>query len=208
VIRAGFNKVLVKPLKENNFIVKDGVVFYLDTSYSKERHAITFGEIVSNPSSISSDFRTDIETKEGDIVFFHYLATLNAIRDKKFIKTEGEEILYSVSYDSLYCAKRGEDIICLNGFILVRPLATYSNDKIGNVYLPESMLKKEQAGRGMVAHAGNPLNGEKKLVESGDEILYRKTSNVPIEYPLHQQMERYFRMKNDSILAISQSVIS
>lgn len=195
MILSGVNKVLIKPLKENDFIVKDGVVFYVNTSYQKEKHAITCGVVVSNP------LNTGAETKEGDIVFFHYLSTLNAIKDKKFIQTE-DGILYSVNYESLYCAKHGEKIICLNGFTLVKPLMVYKEDKIGEVYLPESMMQKEITGRGVVAHTSS------KLVKEGDEILYRKTSNVPIEYPLHQQMERYFRMKDTSILAISQNVIS
>ena len=72
----------------------------------------------------------------------------------------------------------------------------HKEDKIGDVYLPESMMQKEITGRGVVAHTSS------KLVKEGDEILYRKTSNVPIEYPLHQQMERFFRMRDDSLLAI------
>ena len=197
MILSGVNKVLIKPLKENDFIVKDGVVFYVNTSYQKEKHAISCGTIISNPLNKGSE----IETREGDIVFFHYLSTLNAIKDKKFIQTD-DGILYSVNYESLYCAKRGEEVICLNGFTLVKPLMVHKEDKIGDVYLPESMMQKEITGRGVVAHTGS------RLVSKGDEILYRKTSNVPIEYPLHQQMDRYFRMKDSSILAIAQSETS
>lgn len=204
MIRAGVNKVLVKPLKENDFIIKDGVVFYINTSYSKEKHAITCGVVVSNPAALDSDLKTDIETQEGDIVFFHYLATINAIKEKKYFQ-EGDSTIYSVNYASLYCAKRNDQIICLNGYVLVRPKMVYAQDKIGGVYLPESMLRQEWKGRGMVAYVGNPLKGEKKLVDQGDEILYRKTSNVPMQYDLHASLEgdnKFFRMKNDSIMAI------
>jgi len=210
MIRSGVNKVLIKPLKENDFIVKDGVVFYLDKSYQKEKHAITFGEIVANPPILEGHLKTTIETKVGDIVYFHYLAVINAIENKKFVETESG-IIYSVSYDSLYCCKRGEEIICLNGYTLVKPKMVHEKDRIGNVFLPDSMMKKEHLGRGYVAYTGNPLKGEKRLVNPGDEILYRKSSNVPIQYDLHASLEgdnKFFRMKNDSILAIAQSATS
>lgn len=204
-VKAGRGTILITPLKENDYVLMDGTKIYVDTSFNKEKHSITSGIAVSVCDVIDDSLRTTIEVIPGDIVLFHYLAVMNAVRDQKFFECDGRKY-YSIPYDSLYVVKREDQIICLNGFILVTPKMEHSQDKIGQIFLPDSMISKEQVSRGTVAFLGNPLAGEQEVVEPGDEIIFRKSSNVPLEYELHQALKKkYFRMKRDSILATSRT---
>ncbi len=210
-VKAGRGTVLVTPLKDNNYVNVDGQTVYVDTSFNKEKHAISSARVVSVCDEIDDSLRTTIEVVPGDTAFFHYLAILNAIRDNKVLECDGIKY-YPIPYESLYVAKRESktwnitSITCLNGFILVTPKMEHSQDRIGQIFLPDSMINQEQVSRGKVAHIGHPLIGEPEVTQVGDDIIFRKSSNVPLEYALHQAMgHKFFRMKRDSILAISRS---
>ena len=212
VVKAGYGTILVKPLKENNYVKVGDSKVYIDTTFQKEKHAVTCGEVVSVCDVLPEELRTDIEVKVGDIVYFHYLCTLNAVRDNKYLVCKGTPY-YSVPYESLYVAKResqvilgkNTQIVCLNGFVLVKPQMKYASNKIGKVLLPDSMMKEEKISRGEVAFIGTPLKGDKALVKRGDSIIFRKSSSVPLQYGLHASFDgdsKYYRMKNESILAV------
>lgn len=202
-VKAGFGKVLIKPLDDTSIIKVDGHELYIDTSFQKEKHTITYGEIVSVTDQIDDELRTEIEAKVGDIVYSHYLAIFNAIRDDKYYVEDGQ-FYYPVNYESLYCVKRANETICLNGYILVKPIKKYEEEKIGSVFLPDSMLQQEKASRGIVVSVGNPPRGRGSApCESGQEIIFRKSSSVKIQHPMHNTFgEEVYRMKADSVLAI------
>ncbi len=207
-VKAGHGTILVKPLKANNYANIGDSKIYVDTSYQKEKHSISYGEVISVCDTIPDSLRTTIEVHPGDIVFFHYLCVMNAIRDKKFLESQGQ-VYYSIPYESLYVSKRNpqssDQIICLNGFMLVTPTMEHSQDKIGKIFLPECMMAQEQVSRGRVAFIGSPLDGDKEVINPGVNVIFRKSSAVPLEYGLHQSLERkYYRMKRDSILAVSE----
>jgi len=219
-VKAGRGTVLITPLKENDYVFVGGAKVYVDTSFHKEKHSITCGRVISVCDQIDDSLRTTIEVQPGDVVFFHYLSVMNAIRDKKFLECDGRKY-YSVPYESLYVAKRTiqcwyppfvsgalsrleERIICLNGFILVTPKQEHTEDNIDGILLPECMLSKEQVSRGVVAYTGIPLSGEPEVVKPGDEIIFRKSSSVPLQYDLHASFDgtnKFYRMKRESVLA-------
>jgi len=233
-VKAGRGTVLITPLKENDYVFVGGAKVYVDTSFHKERHSITCGRVISVCDQIDESLRTTIEVQPGDVVFFHYLSVMNAIRDKKLLECDGRKY-YSVPYESLYVAKRTinlthgtlsekrfeiykegaleqmEIIVCLNGFLLVTPKKEHIEDNIGGILLPECMLSKEQVSRGVVAYVGSPLSGEPEVVRRGDEIIFRKSSSVALQYDLHASFDgtnKFYRMKRESVLATSRNETS
>jgi len=234
-VKAGRGTILITPIKENDHVQLGDQKVYVDTSFSKEKHSVSYGRVISVCDTIDESLRTTIEVLPGDIVFFHYLCVMNAIRDQKLFQCDGRKY-YSIPYESLYVAKRTimdpdrytpkemlniydttgmlpfqrksgiEYIICLNGFILVTPKMEHSQDKIGQIFLPDSMISQEQVSRGTVAYSGSLLNGEPEVIKPGDEIIFRKSSSVPLEYELHQAMKKkFYRMKRESVLATSRT---
>jgi co-chaperonin GroES (HSP10) len=200
--RATYNKVLVTPLQDNSIIKLSGVDVFLDTTFQKEKHAITCGRVVSIPTQIDDNLKTDIEVQVGDVVFFHYLSVINSLKDDRYF-IDGESVIYPVLYESLYCLMRNDSVIPLNGYILVAPISKHKEEKIGNIFLPESMLKEEVISKGIVRYIGKPLKGERQLCNAGDMVAFRKSSAVPIQYTLHDSVgEKLFRMKNDSIMGV------
>lgn len=200
-VKAGYGKVIVKPLEDTSIVKVGDNEFYIDTSYQKEKHTITCGEVVSVTHQIDESLKTCIEVQVGDIVFMHYLSLFNAIRDDKYY-VDNEQVYYPVNYESLYCLKRNNETICLNGYILVKPINKYEEEKIGDVFLPDSCIRQERASRGIVSYIGNPLKGEVNSCMIGEEIIFRKSSSVRMQYHLHNTFgEEVYRMKSDSILA-------
>jgi hypothetical protein len=62
-------------------------------------------------------WKTPLETKIGDTVWFHHLISKNCCE----INVDG--VIYKIiPYEDLFVAKRGDDVICLNGNVLLEEM--------------------------------------------------------------------------------------
>lgn len=197
--------LLVRANREEKFIhISSDMSIEIDTSFEPHKHAATYGTVISCCEKLSDHLETDMEVKPGDQVFFHYLVISNCIRDKKFVMCNGIPY-FMISYGSVYCCKRGEDVIPINGHILVEPVGGGYSEQIDGIYLPESVYTKNHNTIGMVKYVGKPLKGQKKTANPGDLICFTKTYNVPLQYELHSNLDgnkTYYRMKHDAVLVI------
>lgn len=200
------NHIIIKAGPENRYLkLTDDFQIQIDTSYEPEKHSVTWGEVVCVPASIDSDLQTTMEVKVGDKIYFHYLCIMNGIQQKKFIVCKGE-LYFIVKYESMYCCKRGEEVVPINGWMLVEPIDDSLPEKTNwGFYIPDNTRKKENKNQGIVRYMGNPLLGEKNLVSEGDRIFFVNAANVPMQYDMHASFEgnkKYFRMKNQHILGV------
>lgn len=116
------NKVLIKvhdPVLEKKSPGGIILISPTDTDWNPDVHADRYGIVESVPISLNRKkmmWRTTMELQVGDVVWYDYLMSLNS---DSFI-VDGVEYKL-MDYDYLYVAKRGEKIICLNGYCLFSP---------------------------------------------------------------------------------------
>jgi co-chaperonin GroES (HSP10) len=130
----------------------------------------------------------EIEVKEGDIAYFHYLC----IQDQTYLKTEYNEKFepvfqyYRIDYDQIFCVVRNKAIIPISGHVLAEPY--YSEDVVdvsegvkGKFYkdtdLVEEVFEKPAYLEAKLSFIGNPLGFEACNVKPGDRIFYTTFSN-------------------------------
>lgn len=221
-LRAIGNYILVKPnFNTDKVKLKSGEELWIDTSYEREKHAATTGTVIRVPERLyfsynnggqSVDFDVDMELKEGDKVYFHYLSCLNALKDCRYVVYEDEYYLW-IKYDSMYVGKRGEDIVMLNGWMLMEPI-NIDSFKSETLYVPETSKNTSSSKYARIKYFGKPVRNylrnknitEVNLkVEKGDVVMFDPHSDIPLQYDLHADLEgsnKFFRMQRKDITGI------
>lgn len=211
------NFILIRPDADNDRAGN----FYLDTSMRKFTHTSVIGTVVSVPAELiyygreaheirskgrirsqkeqdmlgfynqySTAFDVPVEVKEGDRVMYKTLAVDSA-------PVKGD--IVPIRYDNLIL-RFNNGIYPLNGYVLVEPVET---DWMGEAV--------EAKGRGIVAHVGCQVRHYRDFptvkdyrLETGEEVMYMNTYNIPVEHSLHQKLDkRYFYMHRRNILCVS-----
>lgn len=188
------NMVAIRPFPADEIRLRSGEKLYLDVRFEEYLNARTAGEVVAVPEKLvyntdpdrySLEWDTDMELQVGDVIIYNYLAVKNSMHMKQFIDHE----VVCIPYDKIYVAIRGEEIICINGNILVEP-----EDEFVDTFLhvPENAkIKSKQIGR--VAYAGKPnrqyrayvinfgIKSGDEAVNVGDRILFNWNDAIPIQ---------------------------
>lgn len=221
------NKVLIKPKGGNDEIeLPGGKKLYIDTSWEVEKHAPTIGEVVKVPNRLIFDLRStrrttefdvDMELKVGDMAIYHYLIPENCIKRGEYVQV-ADEIYFIVNYDQIFCAKRGDEVVMVNGFILVEPVVEDAFTS-SVIITPDSLKDKNSPIEGIVRYIGAPVRNylyELDIKENadepkvGDRIMFSQDSDIPLQYDLHASLEgkkMFFRMQRKDIFGIVETVI-
>jgi co-chaperonin GroES (HSP10) len=204
----------LKPMKDKIIVEIDDISYshlrigetsvYIDTSFEPEKFAVTSAKVIHPPQGLSSVLNTDNEVQQGDTIFFHYLCVGNAVRDGKYIMYNGK-LYIIINYDSCYVAKRGNEIIMLNGYILVERINTELKKTDWGFIIPETKQSKNKCIEAQVKYIGKPLKNEHEIVRQGQNILIKPMADVPIEYKLFKNFngqQVYYRIKREFIYGI------
>lgn len=211
--------VEVEYLFHKKIVFKSGGELFIDPTYEPEKHHKVSGIVKAVPDTLyfnnkdietSSEFNVPIELKEGDEVFFHYLQIHYAITENRILTIDGKLHIF-VRYDSCFCAIREEEMVMLNGWILLEP---YGEDKmltsdILQLKLPSSRQKPHPL-KGTVAHIGKPVDEylwskhESDFginVALGDNVVFLPHSDIPLEYGIHRKLDKiYYRVQRKDLL--------
>ena len=188
----------------------------IDVSFEDgpQRHLVSHGVITKNPISISSigvepwqmPWETTIETQEGDMVWFNYMQTLLSFKKGNYYKGPNGELYILVKYSELSVAKRGDEVIPLNGYCLLEPIGSSLNNRAESIglVLPEAAKGQVDNRKAVVAYVGTPnkryLNSiykDAKGLKIGDEVLMDKNCTVPLEASEHATFDggkKYFKV--------------
>lgn len=146
-IKVSDNNVIVKlpdtyKMMLNNEVNIRGLS--VKTQYEPSYYAPRYGTVIAIPDKLTFGvgamvWKTDIEIRVGDTVWFNYLVCLMALgrllnphtpnpETKYFVC--GEDIYVVLPYESLIVAKRGEDIVCLNGYCIGKQIQEKQSEKL------------------------------------------------------------------------------
>lgn len=207
------NWVIVKVTKKNDEIKVGDKTLYLDTSFEKEKNIERYAEVVFPPKRLNFEVRgaarmeqeVDMELRTGDIVYFHFNTLLVSEKDQRFIIKDNEK-LYFIPYNSIYCAKRRDDVVMINGWVLVEP----KEEQVKTILeLPKYLRNKESMQVGTVKYIGNhvrkyfnyPGVEDSLEINKGDVVFFDSEDSIPMEYDTHNTLGKLYRMQRKDILA-------
>lgn len=148
-------------------------------------------------------YEVPIELKVSDFVFYSYNVYAQAAAHGRIFE-KGEEMYILIPYDMCFVAIREDEIIPLNGLVLLEPVIKKYEGKL-------IVEEEEHATVGTIAHLGTKVKSYLQYSEEsdtddffqvGDKVLHRKFRNVPLEWSTHRKLNRPFtRLHRKDILA-------
>jgi hypothetical protein len=222
------NNLMVRFDRDNDeLLLANGQKLHLATGWEPYQHAVTSGVVTAVPDKIIFDRRdhrrsvlydTDMEIQLGDRVIFDFKVEEHV---RKVAPIDGS---YPLRYDDIFVVIRGEQIIPVNGIILVEACDTTIEEDVRRVLdsglnLPETVTKEKSERYGIVRHIGTPLRGYLQapedldelsdVVNVGDKIVFHPTYAVELQYSLHQIIEKgktLYRMRRKDVFAVMSEV--
>lgn len=210
------NRVLVKITDTKDTVKLGDMTIGIDKQFSEEKHAMTTGIVVNHCGPLVPD-KMDWETENvlmiNDFVVFSYesaIYCLDPLKGRHFFDENANQYLL-IDYGDIFTARRNEEIIPVNGYLLVEPV---TEEIISEFKLPITTSMRY----GKIAHvspknkryfaAGRERNDVYDFDEElkvGDFILFSKFSDLPLEYDIHRSLQGskpFFRMQRRDIYDI------
>jgi len=219
-----YNNLMVRFDRDNDeLLLSNGQKLHLATGWEPQMHAVTSGVVTHVPEKIIFDrkdhrrsvmYDTDLEIQVGDRIIFDFKVEEHV---RKVAPIDGA---YPLRYDDVYVVIRGEQIIPVNGIILVEACDTTVEEDVqrvlqAGVHLPETVTKEKSERYGIVRHIGTPLRGYLQapeeldelsdVVNVGDKIVFHPVYAVELQYSLHQIIEKgktLYRMRRKDVFAV------
>jgi co-chaperonin GroES (HSP10) len=201
------NKLIVKILrKPEELILNDEIKLFIDFSFAHEQHAPTRGEVVNVCEGLDSkkmNWITENEVKVGDIAVYSFESAMHCWFDdpSRTLVDEEKNIYFILDYEDLFCVKRKQELIPVNGYMLCAPINDYVKSRI---VLPEFVKKRNSDKFGVVKYIGKQNQGYQLLtadgpkrrpelhdsenIKLGDIVIFDKYCDLPIEHEMHSQI--------------------
>jgi hypothetical protein len=218
-----FNNVLIKFDEEPEEIEVSGVKLKLDTSFNKMQHQVTTGMVMGLPHRLyfdrtnvvkSVEYDVDMELEIGDRVIMSYLSYGEAIKNASV-----DECHY-VRYDEILVAMRGDQVIPLNGLVLIEPINMTESNEVKEVskflILPDYVKIQKSETRGIVRYKGKPVKRylldrfdtiyeSEDDIQVGDYVYFSPNYAVPLQYDMHKTLPMtLYRMRRKDIQGVYQ----
>lgn len=192
-----YSKMLAESKREAENVSEDNV----------GKQAVRRGTIVKvsekNLTDGGWDFSCKFDGVVGDEVWFDATYTRDQMESaEKLFEKDGKTYIL-IPEQSIYAAKRGEEIVSLNGYIIGKVLP---NDRTyGSLFLPEADIRRVEV---VVEPAREPVYRNKDIwkntkVKNGDVVCIRPHFATRLDPTLAQSTE-YVRFQSRIILAIEE----
>ena len=218
-----YNNVLIKFDDEIDEIEVAGTKLQIDTSFNKMQHQVTTGTVMGLPKKLlfdrtnvvkSVEYDVDMELQVGDKVIMSYLSYGEAIKNATI------DGCHYVRYDEILVAIRGDQVIPLNGLVLIEPITMTESAEVKEVskflILPDYVKVQKSETRGVVRYKGKPVKRylldrfdtiyeSEDDVQVGDYVYFSPNYAVPLQYEMHQTLPMtLYRMRRKDIQGVYQ----
>jgi hypothetical protein len=210
------NYILFKPFWDAHVAKHGEYKFFVDTSYDVGEHQPVHGTVVAVPDRLDYehsdllDWDTEMELQAGDEVvcdFFDVFCALNEL-PHRWLEVDGEKMLM-IRYDRVLAARRGEEIIPLNGYIFcsaIKPedLSPLERVEWRKVKHDKRFGKVEYVGKRLKGYRYPPVSADDYDLNVGSVVAWDKACDIPVEHPLHKNFfkETMFRVHRRDIIGI------
>lgn len=218
-----FNNVLIKFDEEPEEIEVSGVSLKIDTSFNKMQHQVTTGTVMALPQRLyfdrtnvvkSVEYDVDMELQVGDRVIMSYLSYGEAIKNASI------DGCHYVRYDEIHVILRGDQVIPINGLVLIEPINMTESNEVKEVskflILPDYVKIQKSETRGIVRYKGKPVKRylldrfdtiyeSEDDVQVGDYVYFSPNYAVPLQYDMHKSLPiTLYRMRRKDIQGVYQ----
>jgi hypothetical protein len=207
---------IVKALKKSNY--KDKQLMKEYETMARESHkevdpdkediqgkqAVRRGKIIKiaekNLSYQGWDYDCEFDAVEGDEVWFDATFTREMIVEGEGGCVIDDKIYLTISKKSIYAAKRGDEIISLNGYIIGKLLG--NERKIGAIHMVDNDVQRVEV---VVPNARNPIYASPDVwtnseVKKGDVVCVKNVFATKLDPTLAKTTE-YVRFQPRVIMA-------
>lgn len=215
------NRVLIKPTQsQKNINLGENISFRVDKRFANEKHANVTGHIVNFSKTLIHEkmpWHTSIEIQVNDYVVCSYESIMHATDPMhgRVFTDENNQEYYLIDYEDIFTARREDQIIPVNGYILVSPI---TNEVQSSMSLPSHLQSSQSTTMGVVEHVGarntcyyggtkvrKDTYDFKEDIKKGDIVVFSQYSDLPLEFSVHKSIEGskdFFRMQRRDILGI------
>lgn len=225
------NYVIVRPVVNNKTVLIGNTNIDIDISILPGKHMDTICEVVKvckelrpTQSDFSYDengvmYDCDIDLQEGDLALCYFRTLHNAIMgvqerhelwyNGRRINVDGKTHV-AMKYDEIYCAKRGDQIITVNGWNIIELRRKQFADF--GITLPESAYGGKSDYYGVIKHPAKPIMHHEEedasegfsALSEGDIVMMDHRMVIETESELHVQFfeEEMFRLQQKDILMV------
>lgn len=152
-------------------------------------------------------YKTEMEVKVGNVVFFNYQEHYNCYQLGRWVDTVEHGEMLLIKYDELICTHSEdspEELTMLNGLVLIEPVTpkivnNNSHHRKGRIVVTdmkhENAKPKKKMSVGRVVCAGSPCEKYFEFPEredghqglnQGEVVLYNAKLAPPLEFSLHR----------------------
>ena len=178
-----------KPL--NNFVLLGNPTstesignLYIDTSYKPEDHVEIINEVMAVPDRLKfNEWETEMQLKVGDKVWVSYLSIIKGERVQV-----GDSVYVLVPYEKIILTKREDEIVMLNGYVLLEPV-TEEVKQSGLIILLKTA--KQASKRGIVRYIG-PSNKRYTDENHSDDIDIKIGDMIGLKHGYHSKLESQY----------------
>ena len=227
------NNIIIHLDRRQEEIKRDsGFKLKLDTSFEPEKHANITGHVVALPDRLffdptpgqahSLDWDTDMELEVGDYVISYYLSSINAMsgdRNGRLLEDDQGNKYLIVRYDRIYAARRGDQIVTVNGFNLLTPVRQLEERTMRermqklDLAMPANTHAIKGAKIARLKYVAKPNRRYRDPrywdyddpINPGDLLLIRRNAGIPIEYEYHTSLEGdqvFYRVQRNFIFGV------
>lgn len=161
----------------------------------------------------SLEWEVEMELQEGDKVWFDYIAIISGNTQRKLVNTKEHGWCLLINYDQVFLYERDGERRPANGWLWIKYVYGPRELK-NNLVLPDT-VDTRIPGVADIVKTGAPVthflearfNVNRPLLKAGTRIYYRKNSDTPIEYTLHQTegLEGLMKIRPQDVYAVIES---
>jgi hypothetical protein len=160
----------------------------------------------------SLEYKTTVEVKKDDKVWFDYRCHYTGFNEQKFIELEEFGLCLLIDYHAIFLRERSGNKIPVNGWIWVKPVQNELKETLeGELANPESFrtTKKNVAevvlcGTRIEEYIHILTEDTKHKLTKGTKILFHEKIATPLEYGLHESegLEGLLKIKRKDVIGI------
>ena len=197
IIQAVHNKVLIEVhIKNHKVSFGEGIEVGFSAEFEPWKHLDTFVTVVSTPKTLSYTnsidcllWETSMDLKVGDKAIVDYVPLYDLLKQDSCYEIVDDKVYCFLRYDAFICAKRGDEYIPVNGYVLGKPLTEEKRSIFDfDVKFSKRLNEVVAIGTPVTQFLDNDGVSDVQDIEVGDIVITEEHCNRWLEVYSHKTL--------------------